>query len=194
MAKRSDATLVASTVAGDREAMAVIWDRYSGLVRGVLYGALGPDQAIEDLVQDVFLAFIRSAGRVQDGAALRGYLATVAVRLARMEIRKRKVRHWVGLTPTGELPDLAVLPLDVESREALRALHRVLSRLSDRRRLVFILRQVQGLEILEVTEALGISESTLRRELGVARDFIKNAATGESALSGFAVQEQGDGS
>lgn len=194
MAKRSDATLVASTVAGDREAMAVIWDRYSGLVRGVLYGALGPDQAIEDLVQDVFLAFIRSAGRVQDGAALRGYLATVAVRLARMEIRKRKVRHWVGLTPTGELPDLAVSPLDVESREALRALHRVLSRLSDRRRLVFILRQVQGLEILEVTEALGISESTLRRELGVARDFIKNAATRESALSGFAVQEQGDGS
>ena len=193
MEKRSDATLVASAVAGDREAVAAIWDRYSGLVRGVLYGALGPDQMIEDLVQDVFLAFMRGAGRVQDGAALRGYLATVAVRLARMEIRRRRVRHWVGLTPTGELPDLAVSPLDAESREALRVLHRVLSRLSDRRRMAFILRQVQGLEVLEVAEALGISESTLRRELGAARDFIKNAALRENALSAFAV-EQGVGS
>src|SRR6187551_2196957 len=88
--KRSDASLVAEAAAGGREAMAAIWDRYSSLVRGVLYGALGPDPAIEDLVQEVFLGFMRSASRITEGAALRGYLASIAVRQAALEIRKRK--------------------------------------------------------------------------------------------------------
>ena len=104
----SDAQLVHEVVRGDRSAFGVIWDRYSKLVRGVVLGAIGPDSVNEDLVQEVFLAFFRSARNVQDGAALRGYLAGVAVRTAALELRRRKVRRWVALSATGELPDLPV--------------------------------------------------------------------------------------
>ncbi|KYF89578.1 hypothetical protein BE18_13910 [Sorangium cellulosum] len=84
--------------------MAVIWDRYSGLVRGVLYGALGPDTSLEDLVQEVFLSLIQGAARIQDGQALRGYLATIAARQAALEIRKRKIRRWVASPRAGSSP------------------------------------------------------------------------------------------
>lgn len=181
--KRSDASLVAGAAAGDRDAVAAIWDRYSGLVRGVLYGAMGPDQAVEDLVQEVFLSFIRGAARVEDGAALRGYLASTAVRQAAQEIRRRKVRRWVRLSPTGEVPEQPEAPADSENREILGALHRVLERLSERPRMAFVLRQVQGLSVQETTSALGISESTLRRELAAARSFIERAAASEPSLS-----------
>lgn len=189
--KRSDASLVAGAATGDRDAVATIWDRYSGLVRGVLYGALPGDPMLEDLVQDVFLALIRSAGRIEDGAALRGYLAGMAVRQAAQEIRRRKVRRLVGLSATGELPERSTQPVDAENRERLAALHRVLSKLSNRRKMAFILRQVQGLEMLEVAAALKTSESTLRRELSAARDFIQRAAASEPALSELLSQYQG---
>lgn len=189
--KRSDAALVADASRGDREAIATIWDRYFRLVRGIIYGALGPDQAIEDLTQDVFLAFIRGAHRMKDGAALRGYLASMAVRQSAQEIRRRKVRRLVGLSATGELPDAPATPADSESRMALDALHRILDRLSHRRKMAFILRHVQGLDMLEAAEAMGVSESTLRRDLSAARSFIKSCARSESTLSELIARHEG---
>ena len=189
--KRTDASLVASAAAGDREAFAAIWDRYSGLVRGVVFGALGPDSMIEDIVQDVFLALVRGAKNIKDGSALRGYLAKMAVHQAAMEIRRRRVRRLVGLSPTGELPERAAAPADAESRQAVSALLRVLSQLSERRKMAFVLRHVHGLDMLEVAGALGISESTLRRELHAARSFIKRAAPREAALADRLAQAEG---
>jgi RNA polymerase sigma-70 factor (ECF subfamily) len=190
--RRSDANLVAGVASGERDALAVIWDRYSSLVRGVLYGALGSDHQLEDLVQEVFLALLRGASRVQDGAALRGYLVSMAVRLAALEIRKRRVRRWVRLSPTGELPDRAVERVDVEHREVLRALHRTLEKLSARRRMAFVLRHVHGLEMLEVVAALGVSESTLRRDLEKAREFVLHSR--EPALREFLSKSEGHSS
>jgi RNA polymerase sigma-70 factor (ECF subfamily) len=183
--RAGDALLVEAAARGDREAIGAVWDRYADLVRGVLYGALGPDHALEDLAQDVFLAFARGAKNIADGSALRSYLAGVAVRMAALEIRRRKVRRWVRLSPTGELPERPTPPRDVEGREALRALHRVLERLSGRRRLAFVLRHVQGLEMLEAASALGVSESTLRRELLRAREHVLLGARREPALAEF---------
>lgn len=189
--KRSDASLVQGAAGGDQEAIAAIWDRYSGLVRGVIYGALGPDQAVEDLTQDVFLAFLGAAGRIKDGHALKGYLASMGVRHAVQEIRRRKVRRWVGLSPTSEVPELPTKGEDSEGRAALAALHRVLQQLSERRRMAFVLRHVQGFEMLEAAQALGVSESTLRRELQAAKIFIRNAAGREPALGEVMARYEG---
>jgi len=180
--RHADADLVADVVRGDRVALGLVWDRYSRLVRSVLFGALGADGALEDLLQEVFLAFYRGAPRIEDGAALRGYLVGVALRLAALELRRRKVRRWVGLSPTGELPEMPVPPEDAEGRESLRALFHVLDQLGSRRRLAFVLRHVQGFELLEVANALGISESTVRRELATAQHQIAALALRHPAL------------
>lgn len=188
----SDKQLVEAAARGDRAAIAAVWDRYSALVRGVLWGALGPDGALDDLVQDVFIAFVRGADRIDDGSRLRPYLASVAARLAALEIRRRRVRRWVRLSPTGDLPDQPAPPQDSESRQALAALHRVLDKLGSRRRLAFVLRHVEGLEMLEAATALSISESTLRRELLRARQQILLHARHEPALAEFLARSQGE--
>jgi RNA polymerase sigma-70 factor, ECF subfamily len=181
--RTGDAQLVEAAARGDRTAMAEVWDRYSDFVRGVLHGALGRDSAIEDLTQEVFLAFVRGAKSVSDGAKLRAFLAGVAVRLAAMEIRRRRVRRWLVLSPTGELPEPAASPHDAEGQQVLGALERVLANMGQRRRMAFVLRHVQGLEMLEVAAALSISESTLRRELSRARDHLLRVAGREPALA-----------
>jgi RNA polymerase sigma-70 factor (ECF subfamily) len=180
-----DAKLVRDAAAGDAAALGFVWDRYSKLVRGVIRGVLGPDNAVDDLVQDVFLAFHRNAGRIRDGAALRGYLVSVAVRLGALEIRRRKVRRWVGLSSTGALPDVPVAPPDTEGREALSALYRLLDRLSGRRRVVFTLRHIQGLELREIATAVEVSESTAHRELRRAEQQVTALARGEPALARY---------
>ena len=181
----SDADLVRAAASGEAGAVGVVWERYAPLVRGVLRGSLGPDHAIEDLLQEVFVGFLKGAKNIHEGAALRGYLVGVAVRLAALELRRRKIRRWVTLTPTGVLPERSSPPADAEGRAALSALHRVLDGVSSRRRLAFVLRHVQGLEILDVAASLGISESTARRELERARSYVLKRGEREPALKPY---------
>jgi RNA polymerase sigma-70 factor (ECF subfamily) len=180
-----DAELVQAAARGDAEAISVIWDRYASLVRSVLRGALGPDLVTDDLLQEVFIALVKGAKGIHEGTALRGYLVGVAVRLAALELRRRKVRRWVMLSPTGELPDTAVLPRDSEGRQALQALYRVLDQLGSRRRLAFVLRHVQGMGLHEVAVTLGVSESTARRELARARLHVSKSGHHEPALHAY---------
>ncbi len=171
-----------AVVKGDPEAAGVVWDRYAGLVRGVLRGALGPDSAIEDLLQEVFVVFLRCACDMRDKSALRPFLIAVAMRLLTVELRRRRVRRWVTLSPTDEMPDSTVMPRDFAGLEILRGLYRILDTMPQRRRLAFVLRHVQRLEMTEVAAALGVSESTAKREVCRARDAIQIRARGEPAL------------
>lgn len=186
-----DAELVMAAGRGDARAVAIIWDRYSALVRKVLRCALGPDSSIEDILQEVFIAFLRGAERIERASALRGYLTSVAIRQAALELRRRKVRRWVTLTPTGQIPDSPVAPRDTDGQEALRALYRVLDRMANRERLAFVLRHVEGMEILEVARTLRLSESTVRRALVSARNQLDRSLVREPALGAYLTGRQG---
>jgi RNA polymerase sigma-70 factor (ECF subfamily) len=177
-----DAELVAAVVRGDPQAMGLVWDRYSGLVRSVIRGSLGPDAAVEDLLQEVFMIFFRAATALRDPAALRSFLVGIAVRKVAGERRSRRVRRWVTLSATGAVPEVAESPRDMEGVEALRALYRMLERLPERRRSAFVLRHVQGLGVPEVAAVLEVSESTAKREIARALEQILTRARSEPAL------------
>jgi len=160
----SDAALVAALIQGNQRAASVIWHRHSPAVRRMLQRSLGPDQEIEDLLQDVFMGFAKSASKLADASVLRSYLVGIAFRTAAMEIRRRKVRRWVSLTRTGEVPDAPVsLSGEPDDRRALRALYQILDTLSARERLVFVARHVEGMQIEEAAAALDISKATAWR-------------------------------
>jgi RNA polymerase sigma-70 factor (ECF subfamily) len=93
------------------------------------------------------------------------------------------------LSPSGSLPETPVAPRDVEGREALAALYRLLERMPNRRRLAFVLRMVQGCEILEVASALGVSDSTAKREVVRAQEQLLRQANREPALLQYIEQK-----
>src|SRR5207253_3320254 len=53
---------------------------------------LGRDDEVDDLVQEVFLSAMGGLGRLRDPEALKGWLATVTVRLAGRRLRVRRMR------------------------------------------------------------------------------------------------------
>jgi RNA polymerase sigma-70 factor (ECF subfamily) len=172
----SDAELVNAIVQGDGDAVGVVWDRYSSLVRSVLRSSLGFNADVEDLLQEVFIAFLRGAPRMRSADSLRAYLVGVAVRRVMGELRRRRVRRWTTLLPSDEIGDVLPSHDDVEGVQVLRALDRVLDRMPARRRMAFVLRHVQGCEVSEAAALLGVSESTVKREARRARATIQSRA------------------
>jgi RNA polymerase sigma-70 factor, ECF subfamily len=168
-----DATLARLVAAQDPRAAAALWDRYATLVRGILRRTLGPSADVEDLVQDAFIGLFRTLPGLRDPEALRSFVVGTALRVARTELRRRRVRRWLALTPTGMLPDRAQPGAsDPEARRAVKRLYQVLDKVDDRGRMAFVLRHLEGYELTEVAEALGCSLATTKRLLSKAQERV----------------------
>jgi RNA polymerase sigma-70 factor, ECF subfamily len=182
-----DATLARSAMAGDPAAHTAIWDRYHQMVRRVLCRSMGPGNDVEDLVQEVFLGFYRSRALLRNPAALRSFLFGITLRVAASELRSRRIRKWLRLTPDGMLDDhiahhLATPHSDTDSREAVQRLYAILDRLDTDSRLAFVLHHVEGLELLDVASALGVSLATVKRRLARVSARVWAMAQGDRLL------------
>jgi RNA polymerase sigma-70 factor, ECF subfamily len=173
----SDTDMVAGIRAGEQTAGAALYDRHHVYVRRVLMRVLGPDADLHDLVQDVFVAAIASITRLAEPNALRAWLAGVAVNCVRMELRRR-TRNAVSLFPASDMPQVAATVTTPEIDEAVRATYRVLNRLSADERIVFALRFIDGMELLEISDVCNVSLATTKRRLATARKkFLSMAQT-----------------
>lgn len=181
-----DVRLAEGLRAGSAQAVAAAWDRYHPLVRRLLLRSLGPSADVDDLVQDVFITLFRRVVDLRDDSALRSFLVGIVVRTAKSELRRRRIRRWVTLTPTGALPELAVPEMDHASRQALSHLYAILDKLDSDARLAFVLRHADGLELTDVADALGCSLATVKRKLAKANERVLVHARRSDALAAFA--------
>ena len=186
----SDAELVDALTRGDEGALRVIWGRYAKAVRATLFAAMGSDTAIDDLTQEVFLGLYRRARQLRNPKALRAYLLGAAVRSAALECRSRARRkRRYGLFALEPEQSTVKLP-DIEERDAVRALQRILDSIPERPRMAFLLRYVQDLTPREVADALEISETTAKRAMARGRERVARLADREPALRHY-LRERG---
>ena len=172
-----DRDLVLRLQSGDRSAAVDIWDRHAERVHRFLLRALTQSsEEVEDLTQEIFLRIFTRPRAIREPAALREFVMSVAVRVLRWELRRRWVRRWVRLTPTGAMPDAPIEgATDEEARQALRRCYAILDGLGERERVAFVLRQMEGMKMEEVAEQMGVSLSTAKRLVNRA---VAHVATG----------------
>jgi len=163
---------------------AALYDRYRPLVRRILIRLLGAHQDLNDLVQETFLAALRTIGRVTDPAALRAWITSIAVFTGRQELRRRRRKRFLlffaGDAPELEAPAPASPP---EAEEALRATYRILSALPADQQVAFALRFIEGMELTEVASACRVSLATIKRRLARAKQAFEASAWREASLA-----------
>lgn len=185
-AEMTDADLVAAVVMGDKAALRTVWERHIASVRSILHSCLGNDHAVEDLAQEVFLSFYRSAARLRDPSCLRSYLLGTAVKMASAEIRARSRRvRWYQLFYWFSTVARSDQGPDTEERDALRLLRNLLTRIPDRERQAFVLRYVQDLSPTEVAQALDLPLGTAKRAIAEGRRRVLLRAQQEPALARY---------
>ncbi len=184
----SDAGLVAALRAGRASAKVALFDRYGRHVQRVLTRVLGPDPDIPDLLQDVFVSALESIDRLSDPAALRPWLARIAVFTARGRIRRRVRWRFIRSEPLEELTEVEAHLASAEVTEALRATYRTLNQLPPDERIAFALRFIEGMELTEVAQASGVSLATIKRRLVKAQRRFLEAARREPSLQEWLIR------
>ena len=109
------AGLVARARAGDSAAVVSVFERCGPMVRAVA-GRYVRGTDVDDVAQEVWLAFVEHLDQIRTPAATRGWLVRVATRAA-WRARRKQDRS----VPTAETDDLVAAPDDTEERGVLRA-------------------------------------------------------------------------
>jgi RNA polymerase sigma-70 factor (ECF subfamily) len=180
--KADDETLVRETLAGKIWAQREVWYRFAPMVHGLLRRTLSTRHDHDDLVQEVFLRVFRRLHTLEKAAALRSFVYSVAVRVVSEEIRHfyvlKRARDQLVLMAE----DAGNSGADYEARETLGRVQRVLDGMKDKHRAVFVLRHVEGMELLEIAQGLDISLATVKRYLVRATGAIQKAVSRDEAL------------
>lgn len=182
----SDKELVDQLQRKEPVAVTHLINTYSNVVRRSLFRVLGSAYDIDDLEQDTFVTVLDRCHTLRDPSALRSFVVSVAMRLARNELRKRAIRRFVGLEG---LAEHAMSPAyDPVTAERFRHLYRALDRLETNGRIAYVLRHVEGYELAEVAAACGCSLSTVKRWLARAELKLQESARRDPVLSKMVVE------
>lgn len=175
-----DESLLDGLLAGDDHAVASLCDRYGWQIRGVLTRTLGSTTDIEDLMQETFLIIVRRCSTLRDRKAFRPFVVSVAIRVARNELRKRALRRLIGLEDAPELP--VTPPHDPSVSQAVGRVYEALSKLDADTRVAFVVRHVEGYELTEAADICGCSLATIKRRLAKAEKCFEAMSKGDPVL------------
>ena len=180
--------LVERCRAGDAEAFREIFRQYRSEVARLVHRMLGRSADLEDIVQEVFLQVHRSIRDFQGKARFSTWLYRVTVNVVLMHRRAAKSRPVFSVAPDGLVPaDARALPDDQVARlRRGRAFYRLLDRLSDKKRTVFVLHELEGMAPSEIAKVVGAPVLTVRTRLFYARRELLTMIREEPALASLA--------
>jgi RNA polymerase sigma-70 factor (ECF subfamily) len=140
---------------------------------------IGNPQDAEDVLQTTFLKALQSLDEFEGRSNPMTWLYRIAVNEALMLIRKRKPQVEIADEPVGESDDITIpvqltdwccLPeSEFLTAESKKALDNAIQALPEKLKIVFLLRDIDGLSIQETMDALGLSETAVKSRLLRAR-------------------------
>lgn len=146
---------IARAKEGDRDALRLLYIRFSGNVYGYLRSIVKDEKEAEDLTQQVFMKLITVIVKYEDhGVPFSGWLLRLARNVALDHLRRRRP------IPTEDVLG-ADSHCDEGARERARDLHAALATLPEEQRSVMVMRHVVGLSPPEIAERMGRSESSI---------------------------------
>lgn len=173
----SDAELLTAVAAGDLAPLGELYDRYARDVWRAVRRSMRDAHDVEDVVHATFLGLPRIAASYDGRASCRNWLCGIAVRLASRHRRGAgRFQRMLDAFARAVVRGPASNPeRETSSQEELAALDRALRALSEKKRAIFVLVEVEGLTPDEAARALAIPAATARTRLFHARRELQEA-------------------
>ncbi len=167
---------VARLRAGEPKAFEELVISYQHRVFGVALRMLGNAAEAEEIAQEAFLRAHRALADFRGDAKLSTWLYAIVSRLCLTRLgsgERRMVRQ--GEETLIRLANSEGNPADVVERgEVEAALHRAIAELPEERRIVVVLRDLEGLSYEEIAQTLELELGTVRSRLHRARMDLKD--------------------
>lgn len=185
-----DLELVAAAVGGDFDAFEQLVTRYQDKAYRLAWSFVKDDDLAADVVQDAFLNVYRKLDTFQGNSKFSSWIYRVVVNAALMKLRKKKRRSEVQLDALGPtflddgthattVSQWSVrgdeAALNAELREQITA---AIDELEPKYQSVFLLKEIEGLSLEEISEVMDLSVPAVKSRLHRARLFLRATLEG----------------
>lgn len=167
--------------------MGAFFTRHCVRVRRLVTSILGPDNELDDIVQDIFIQAARALPSFRMESSESTWLHRIAVNCVMSQLRKRvrRQRHLSANTSlVDQLPTTDASPQSTaEARRMLQSLYAIMETLSPVRHVAFTLFEIEGKSISEVADYCSISQAVAKSRIWFARREVFKKAARDSQLA-----------
>lgn len=174
--------------ARDPRSPTALYRAHSAYVWRVLRHCGVPDDDLDDAVQETFLVVLRRLPQFEARASVRTWIYAVAVRVAstRRRSRQREARRRDRAGPQMHGSSSTDPEAALSKAQAADLVDRLLDELDPKKRTVFVLAELEGVKVPEISRILGVNARTVHSRLRLARERFG------TALRRLAAREQGN--
>lgn len=184
-----DNALVSAYLRGDDSAFEVLVVRYQDKLASYINGIVRDYDRSIDLCQEAFIRVFKNAHRYKGKYQFSTWLYRIATNLAIDELRKRQrkgrflfysiIDRFQGEENAVALPDRRQCPeRTFDAKEKAERLEVAIDSLSEKYRLAFVLKEVQGLSYEETAGVLNISLGTVKSRIHRAKLLLREKLAG----------------
>lgn len=169
----SDEEIVAKILNGEVRLYEVIIRKYNQQLYRISMSIINDDDEAEDIMQTAYLNAFRQLANFKHQSSFATWLTRILINESLLH-KKRKQKLEKVLTESAYTDYHDETPLnDLMNKELKLALEKAVSTLPEKYRMVFVMREVQGMSTNETMQALDISESNVKIRLNRAKDMLR---------------------
>lgn len=180
-----DCELIQRCQNGEVRAQLEFYKQYRTNVTRMVYSVLGNSPDLEDTVQDTFIEVFRAIRSFRNESKITTWLWRISRNVALQRLRHMKSKPEGHLTDCDKEAYHNESPLRIlERKDASHRVDQLLNSLSPKKKKVFILHEVVGMNANEIAEIVGMNPMTVRSCLHYARkEFAVNCANSLEELT-----------
>lgn len=178
----TDEEIVRRVVAGEKELFEILMRRYNQTVYRIVRSYLKDQAEVEDVMQNSYLKAFDRLYQFQGNSSFSTWLIRISINEALSGLkqinRSKRVfmhddqTHASSLTQIADRmnPEKAII-----RKEAKQLLERAIDKLPEKYRIIYMLKEVEGLTNTQIQDALDISESNIKVRLHRAKRLLQES-------------------
>jgi RNA polymerase sigma-70 factor, ECF subfamily len=178
-----DAELIRRALSRDEAAVRAIMQANNRRLYRLARGILRNDTEAEDVVQDTYVRAFTRLEQFRGDSSLSTWLSRIAINEALGRLRRQKPGvEWSELEKSAPQAQIIPFPLassddpekSMAQREIQHVVEHAIDELPEPFRLVFITRVIEGMNVEETAEILGLKPETVKTRLHRARNLLRD--------------------
>lgn len=184
MSIENETDIIEKAKTGDSRAIRKLVDEYAPVIFRFSYSICRNQDRAEHATQETFLSILRKLDQFDNRSKFSTWLYTIVSNHCLMLARSEKTRRTVSLDDEeNPLPEIAVdhwghdPGATVERSDLKQHLDTAIDKLAPEYKVIFVLRDIEGLSTEEVASITNLSIPAVKSRLHRARSFLRNELT-----------------
>lgn len=176
----ADEEIIKRILRGEKDLFALIVRKYNQRLYRVGMGIINDDAEVEDIMQVAYIKAYENLEKFEFKSAFATWITRILINESLLRLKKRK--HLSGLEDIINSENHYPHSMDKQTplssmlgSELKEILEKSIHSLPEKYRVVFIMREIENMNVADTKECLGISEANVKVRLNRAKSLLRNS-------------------